>query len=163
MNIEKILSTKERIKILEGIIYKTEPIQVNKTSKTLKISKGLISKYFTILRKEGIMKKSNEKIILTMNLETRALKILLNLSKFDKSLFKKYKFVKSAGIYGSFAKGTNNEDSDIDLWLLIEKTKEEDLAMLGSELREKKFNIKPLYLTKEKLSLIKKSDQVFYN
>ena len=61
MNIEKILSTKERIKILEGIIYKTEPIQVNKTSKTLKISKGLISKYFTILRKEGIMKKSKPK------------------------------------------------------------------------------------------------------
>ena len=68
---------------------------------------------------------------------TRAVKILLNLNLFYTYLFKKYDFIKGAGIYGSYVKGTNTEDSDIDLWIVTEKTSEEDLEKIYRRTEEK--------------------------
>lgn len=87
---------------------------------------------------------------------------MLNLESFDAKIFKKYSFIKSAGLYGSFTKGKNTEESDIDLWILMEKTKEEYLAKLTNDLKKKFKGIKPLYLTEEKLKTLKKEDTIFY-
>jgi predicted nucleotidyltransferase len=163
MNIKILLSTVERIKILSQIIYKTEHLSVNKVAKNLKLSKGLISKYFDFLVKEGILKRSAGKFLVQNNVQTKAIKILLNLNIFDTDFFKKYKFVKSAGVYGSFVKGTNTEDSDIDLWLLIDSVNEENLAKLTNGLKKMFGNVKPLYLTEEKIQLLKKNDTTFYH
>jgi len=163
MNIEILLSTKERIKILNQIIYKTEHLSVSKFAKNLKLSKGLISKYFDTLTKEGILKRSAGKFLVQNNIKTKTIKILLNLNIFDTNFFKKYKFVKSAGVYGSFVKGTNTEDSDIDLWILIDPVNEENLAKLTSGLKKMFGDVKPLYLTKEKIQLLRKNDITFYH
>ncbi len=48
------------------------------------------------------------------------------------------------------------------MWLLTEKTSEEKLAALTTKLRNTFGNVKPLYLTKEKISLLRKKDPVFY-
>lgn len=162
MNIPKIFSTKERLEIIKFIIYKTKSLNVNKVANELKLSKGLVSKFFDILVKESILKRIGNKFLTQDNNNTKAIKIMLNLENFNTKIFKKYDFIKSAGLYGSFVKGKNIEESDIDLWILIEKTKEENLAKLTNDLNKKYNNIKPLYLTKEKLKTLKKEDIVFY-
>lgn len=162
MNIPKILSTKERLKILKFVIYKTGPLNVNKTASELKLSKGLISKFFDILIKEGLLKRTGKKLLVQDNTSMKAIKIMLNLESFDTKIFKKYGFIKSVGLYGSFTKGKNTEESDIDLWILMEKTKEEYLAKLTNDLKKKYKDVKPLYLTEEKLKTLKKEDTVFY-
>lgn len=163
MNLHSLLSTKERLKILAYIIYQNKPFTINKTASKLKLSKGLISKYFYLLLKEGVLLKSNHKFSVQDNSLTKSLKILLNLNTLDLSnIFRKHKFVKAAGLYGSFVKGTNTKESDIDLWILIENTEEEKIARLTNELKRKNNKIKPLYLTREKIKILKKKDPVFY-
>ena len=58
MNIEisKLASTEERIKILEEILYLSE-VKVSETARKLNLSKGLVSKYFDILVNEKMLKK----------------------------------------------------------------------------------------------------------
>jgi predicted nucleotidyltransferase len=164
MNIHRLLSTRERVRTLNFVLYKTSPLCVNEVAKDLRLSKGLISKFFGILSRENILKKTDNKFIVQDNVSTRAIKILLNLSDFDANTFKKFKFVKGAGLYGSFVKGKNTEESDIDLWVLVtEDIQEEILAKLTNELKKKNGNIKPLYLIREKIKTLKKEDAVFYH
>lgn len=91
------------------------------------------------------------------------MRILLNLNRFDSTIFRKYTFVRAAGLYGSFVTGENTEESDIDVWIFIEDTSDEALAKLTSELMRKNGDVTPLYLTKEKLQLLKKEDVTFYH
>ena len=162
MNLNYMLSTKEKIKILKYIIYKTENLRVNITAFELNLSKGLISKFFSILLKEKILKKTNNHLQVENNMGVKAIKILLNLNRLDIKLFKKYDFVKSAGIYGSFVNGKNTEKSDIDMWVILKKANDKKIAKFTSELLKKYNNIKPLYLTEEKLRILKKEDISFY-
>ncbi len=143
-------------------MYKEEPLSVSSTAKEVKVSKGLVSAYFHILTKENLLKRVGRKFYLQQNRMTKALKILLALNGIETDMFRHYPFVKGVGIYGSVARGTNTKDSDIDMWIRIEKTKEENLAKLTKMLTQ--FgNVRPLYLTKEKKDLLKKEDQLFYH
>lgn len=163
MNINELFSTEERVKILRQVLYKTGPLSVNKIASGAKLSKGLVSKLLEMLVKAGIARRTNSKLLIQDNLKTKAIKILLNLDSFDTKVFAKHRFVVCAGLYGSMVKGKNTEDSDVDLWVLVEDAKEEDLAKLTRELKEKHVNIMPLYLTKKKLEALKKEDAVFYH
>lgn len=162
MNIDKIFSTNERVKIIKYIIYKIDKLNVSNTAKELKLSKGLVSKYFNILLKERILKKEKGKFVVDNNIKVRGIRLLLNLEQFDTELFRKYKFIQGIGLYGSLTKGTNNEESDIDLWIKIKDTKQMELAKLSNELNKHYKNIKPLFLTKEKIEMLKKEDSLFY-
>ncbi|MCK4852262.1 MAG: nucleotidyltransferase domain-containing protein, partial [Candidatus Omnitrophica bacterium] len=119
MNMELIFSTKERIKILKEVIFKTDSISVNKIAAKLKLSKGLISKYFDILTKGHILRKSKAGIFVSDRPITKSIKILLNITDININFFKKYPFVKSVGLYGSCAKGENTQESDIDVWIRV--------------------------------------------
>ena len=163
MNIEILFSTKERIKILSHITYRTDYISVNKLAKDVKLSKGFVSKYLDSLTKEDVLRRTNGKFMIRNNIITRTIRVLLNMNMFDTNLFKGYKFIKSAGVYGSFTKGTNTEDSDIDLWVLIEKVSEDKLAKLTNELKKAFGNVKPLYMSEDKIKLLKKEDATFYH
>jgi predicted nucleotidyltransferase len=162
MNIETLLSTRERIKILRGIIYRKEILGVNSVAKELALSNGLVSIYFGMLARAGVLRRKDGKFLLRDSIATKALKVFLNLDMFDRDLFQKHKFIRSAGIYGSFIKGTNTEDSDIDIWILIAKASDHELAELTGELKNTFGNIKPLYLTENKIKALKKTDPVFY-
>jgi predicted nucleotidyltransferase/predicted transcriptional regulator len=162
VNINQLFSTRERIKILNHVIYKTGYLNVNKVAKNVELSKGLVSKYFKHLTREGVLEKKDDSFLVQSSVNTRAVKILLNLNLFDMDLFRKHGFIKGAGIYGSYVKGINTEDSDIDLWVITEETSEEDLAKLTCEL--KNFgDVRPLYLSKDKLELLRKEDPTFYH
>ena len=154
MNIHKLLSSKERVKILSYILYKNTSVTVIKTAEELHLSKALISQFFSLLKKEGIISNKNS---IKNNLQVKSLKILLNLNNINEKIFNK-RFIHSAGIYGSSVKGLNTEESDVDIWILVSDAEEEELAKLTHELG----GIKPLYLTKEKLKALKVKDSVFY-
>lgn len=163
MRLEELLSTKERVSILRKILYERGHISVTKTARELNLSKGLVSKFVEIMARDGLLVRRGKKILVYENIKVRTLKILLNLSVFDWRFFRKHSFVKSAGIYGSVTKGTDTENSDIDIWIFVEKTKEENLARLTSELKKSYGNVKPLYLTEEKIQYLKSGDAVFYH
>lgn len=160
---ENIFSTRERIRILDTVIYKRDSISVNSIANQLKLSKGLVSKYFDILVKEGIAKKTNGKFVINNSSFTKAIRMLFNINTINTKCFKKYPFIKSAGLYGSCAKGENTEDSDVDLWIKIEETSEERQATLTSELNKAIKNVKILLLTDKKIEKLKKEDTLFYH
>jgi predicted nucleotidyltransferase len=160
---EKIFSTKERVKILEAIIFKEGLLSVNEIASKLRLSKGLVSKYFDILTKEGILIRKNGKFLAKDSFFAKGIKILLNIRQVNVKIFKKYPFIHSVGLYGSCAKGENREDSDVDLWIRVEKTNEEKLAALTSEVNKKIRNGKILFLTEEKIEQMKKDDPLFYH
>ena len=163
MNMELIFSTKERIKILKEVIFKTDSISVNKIAAKLKLSKGLISKYFDILTKGHILRKSKAGIFVSDRPITKSIKILLNITDININFFKKYPFVKSVGLYGSCAKGENTQESDIDVWIRVGNAKEEELASLTSQLKKKMNRIKITLLTDKKIDRMKKEDELFYH
>lgn len=163
MNISKVFSTIKRISILSKVIYSTAPLTVNRVARELSLSKGLVSKYFDMLVKEKILAKNKNKFVITTNPITKALKILLNIAKFDSRLFKKYEYVKAVGLYGSSSRGLNDENSDIDLWIKVEGAADREMAELSGKLREKLPQIRILFLDRDKISLLKKKDVVFYH
>ncbi len=160
---ENIFSTRQRIKILQTILFKTNSISVNNIAIQLRLSKGLISKYFDILVRKEILKKVNGKFFVTDFPLVKGVKILLNIRGINFKVFKKYPFIKTVGLYGSCAKGENTEDSDVDLWIKLKNISEEKLAPVTSELNKKMRNIKLLFLTNERVEKIKKEDSLFYH
>ncbi len=160
---EKIFSTKERIKILKAVIFSEQPISVNVIAARLKISKGLVSKYLDVLLKEGITKKSNGKYLIVDSPITKGTKILLNIAGIDVGIFKKFDFVEAAGLYGSCAKGENTDESDVDLWIKIKEVTDEKAASLTAVMNKKIKNVKPLFLTTKKIEKMKKDDELFYH
>lgn len=85
---ENIFSTKQRIKILKAILFKTGNISVNNIANQLRLSKGLVSKYFDILAKMGILKRVNGKLRITDSPLVKGIKILLNIRNIDVNIFK---------------------------------------------------------------------------
>ena len=159
---EKIFSTKERIKILKAVIFSEQPISVNVIAVRLKISKGLVSKYLDVLLKEGIAKKSNGKYLIVNSPITKGIKILLNIADVEIGIFKKFDFVGAVGLYGSCAKGENTDESDVDLWIKIKDVGDEKAASLTAVINKKIKNVKPLFLTTKKIEKMKKGDELFY-
>ena len=74
---ENIFSTKERIKILRAIIFITEAVSVNNIAKQLRLSKGLISKYFEILVKNKILRRAKGKFSVTDSSLVKGIKVFL--------------------------------------------------------------------------------------
>jgi len=162
MNFDKILSTRERVKILESIIFKEKSFGVNEIAREVKLSRSLVSKYFEILAKEKILGKKKRKYYVQKNIFVKSLKIMFNLTRINPKIFKKYKFVKAVGIYGSCVKGTNIESSDVDIWIKVDNLNQKLIPKLTSELRKKVENIKILLLDDKKLEILKKGDSLFY-
>jgi len=162
MNIIGLFSTKERLALLRAVIYRAGPFGVGELARKTGLSKGLVSQFLKMMRKEGLLGRKGNRYTVSENLKTASVRLFLNLSGFDSAVLRKFKFVRRAGLYGSFAKGTNTEESDIDLWVLVEGAPETGLASLTKALKAIDDRIKPLYLTREKLARLKKEEQTFY-
>ena len=163
MKISSLLSTWERERILSDVLYKQSEISVADVSRRLKVSKGFVSKFLFLLSKERILKKSKNKYVVLANIKVRMLRILFNLQLLTDFNFGKFTFVRGAGIYGSCAKGENTEDSDIDIWIKIDKTDERELAKVTGALKKLSERTSPLYLSTEKIDVLKMEDLPFYN
>jgi predicted nucleotidyltransferase len=134
-------------------------------AKELELSKGLISKYLDILDKFGIVNKSKR---FRVNLEdpiTRSLKIFFNLRRIDLGRIKKNRHVLGIGLYGSWATGTNTRDSDVDIWLKLDKRLSEDIvAGFSADISRKTgYEVSILILTPDRIKRLRNEDRIFYH
>jgi predicted nucleotidyltransferase len=162
MDLEYILSTTERIKILEHILFKTEPFQVTKIASELGLSKGLVSKFLSTLVGQKVLVRTKLRYQVRPGPNVKALRIMFNMKRIDPQMFKKYPTVQSVGIYGSKVKGSDVEGSDLDMYILVSRSEELEQARLLRDLRIRYGNVNPLFLTKEKVRQLKKDNEMFY-
>lgn len=158
-----LFSTTQRIKILHFVIFRTGSVSVNNIASQLRVSKGLVSKYFQILLKQKILKKEKGKLFVSETPIVKAVKILLNVKSIDIRIFSKYLFVTAAGLYGSCARGENDEESDVDVWIRVKDVEETEAASLTAEIGKKVKNSKILFLSNNRLEKIRKEDTMFYH
>lgn len=165
MNIWKILSSKERVETLEYILEK-EVVGVEEVATSLKRSKGFVSQFLRLLEEEGILKKQKRKYaVLHEAPEVRAIKIMLNMIKLQTSLAKHRKeWMVSLGVYGSYSEGTNREDSDVDIWIRVEKHPgEKEVARVEKDIsNELGKQVHILILTPERIARLRENDPIFY-
>lgn len=161
--INYLFKTDERVKILENVLERYS-FTVKDISTETGVSKGLVSRYLDYMRKYGLLERSGRIYHVKSQSLTKALKIVLNLDKLKWDEISP-PWVESTGLYGSWASGTNKEDSDLDIWVKVkEYPSEDDLNILYKNLKDKtssELNI--LILTSDKLESIKKNDIPFYN
>ena len=165
MNIWKILSSRERLETLE-LILERDIISVEEVATSLRRSKGFVSQFLRLLEEEGILRKRKRKYAALQEApEVRAIKIMLNITKLQTLLVKHRKeWMVSLGVYGSFSKGTNRQDSDIDIWIRVENHPgEKEVARIEKDLsNEIGKQVHILILTPERIARIRESDPVFY-
>ena len=76
MNMEKLFSTKERVAVLQDVIFSEKEIGVNEVARRLGLSKGLVSKYLEILEHERILERRNGKFAAIDSKEVKSVKIM---------------------------------------------------------------------------------------
>ena len=157
----------KRIKdsIIEYVLDRPrQRVRVTETARQLHISKGYVSKTIYGMRKEGLVKGS---FVNMADPYVRSLKVSINLHRIKTSgviLEIRRLGVSGAGLYGSWANGTNTEDSDIDIWL---KTSDKIGALELSRLSKKVgevLKVRPQIITldSEHIKRLRKNNEVFY-
>lgn len=164
---QTLFSSPERFKILDFVLSNPgKEFKVRETARELNLSPMAVSKTFKLLIKKKVFYEAG-KVDLS-NAVTRALKIFLNVNKLDSiSLNKKIrssvKSCISAGLYGSWANGTNNSDSDIDLWIKAKKKDEDSILKVRRFVRTKLgFEANVLLLNESDVEKLRENDFVFY-
>lgn len=161
MDLSKLFSTEGRGSILAAVLYKKGEVTVVDIARELRLGKSYVSRYLTILKKERILVRKRGGYFVAGSFEVRLLKILLGLRALAGFDFRKYPFVSGAGVYGSAAKGENDEGSDIDIWITVSEWDDLKNSRLSAAMRKKAGKASLLYMTEEKLRTLQKEDPLF--
>lgn len=158
------LFSNERERIIEYILDNpTKKIKVRELAKRLRLSPAHVSRTLKILARSNIFK---ENIVDLSNPYVRALKIFFNIKKLHEKIMKILKRIEALGIgiYGSWSSGSNYEDSDLDIWIKVQKHPgERKIATLSNDIRRiLGRNVQILVLTPERIDRLKKDDPIFY-
>ena len=158
-----LFKTEERVKILRYAMF-SNAFSVAEVSRVTGVTKGLVSRYLRCLMELGLLRKEGRTYSPLDGANSRAIKLLLNLERINLSALTLV-FAKGLGLYGSWANGTNNEDSDLDVWIRADcMLPESELARLQRDLsRQAGVEANLLVLTPEKLESLKREDSPFYN
>jgi predicted nucleotidyltransferase len=161
-----LISTRGRKKILKEILSNPgKAYGVRELATAVGVSPGAVSIFLRALEKDGIIKKGMPDL---SNPEVRALKVLFNVETVRAiygKLVKKFK-IGGMGIYGSWAKGENTEESDLDVWIRVRK---EPPPLETAEIRRivkggaGVANASILFVTPESLRGMREKDSVFYS
>ena len=121
MNIYEVLSTPERERILQLLLYLSKPASLYEIAKKANVSPSQVHKYVAILTELGLVKDK----LLTDDAIVRSLRLMENIHFIQDmglvaQIRKTIKGVKGIGIYGSWANGTNDENADIDIWIITD-------------------------------------------
>lgn len=155
------------LKILEFFLKNpTKEIYLKELSRVLKISSGSASVILKFFLKQNYLKLKEEgnlhKYKLNNdNLIIRQMKVLNNLFLLEKyiSLLKK-EDVYSIILYGSYANGSNIEESDIDILIISNLDFLKEIQIIEQKIgKEVNINV----LSMEKWKNIKRNDKVFYD
>jgi DNA-binding transcriptional ArsR family regulator len=142
----------------------TTEIKVREVARKLGVSPAYVSRTLKILREEKLVKDNRVDLSSPV---VRALKILWNMKKMaDWRIVDTMGSldITGAGVYGSWASGTNCEGSDLDIWIKVRKHPGEmRIASLVGEIRKKVgADVQMLVLTPEDVKRMKSEDPAFY-
>jgi predicted nucleotidyltransferase len=162
----QLFSREQREKILDHILGNpSRPYRVREISKEFKVSVGSVSQFLSLLKKSRILKRKGDNFFVDFNNPlSRTIKTVLNISNLDITPLRRIPGLLGVGLYGSWANGTNKEDSDVDIWIKVKKrVGEEIIAKISRQSSKKtKRNVQLLIIDAEKNRLLKKEDPIFY-
>ncbi len=163
VNLPEIFSTDERLRILEYVMFR-EDLRVSQTSRDLGLSKGLVSQFMRTLHADGLLKRAGNLYSPTDAFMSMEIKRMINLSKVDLRRIDR-KEIRGVGLYGSWARGTNTVESDVDVWVKVDEyPPQERLATFSSQFRKMLgTEIRLLVLTPEKMEHIKADEAFHFN
>ena len=159
--IEKLLTSKNRVKILAFLLFESEETHIREISNKLKIAPSAVKREIDNLNSTSLIKISRNKIVL--NKECNYLEDLKNI--FIKTDYIFYplkesldgKKIEYTFIFGSFARGSPSVDSDIDLMVIGDIRLSEVIALLEKAEKKVKRSINPVVWTLENLKKEKNS------
>jgi predicted nucleotidyltransferase len=159
----ELFKTEERAKVLRYAMFRNSFI-CSEVSRATGVTKGLVSRYLRLLEEYGLLQKDGRKYSAHDGAHSRAIKLLLNLEKIDLSTLS-LGSARGLGLYGSWARGTNHQESDLDVWIRADSLPaESELARLQKDLSwQVDCEVNLLVLTPEKLERLKREDKPFYN
>lgn len=161
MDLGFIFSSDERLRVMQKLLFShSKDFKIRQLAKEIGVSPALVSKCHNFAIKNNLF----EHTPISMHL-----KALLNVQKImDSGLLKFIKKnipgIKTAAVYGSWAKGTNFIDSDLDLWINNESEIPDEKIIEIREFARKKLNTEAniLVLTDKKIEELKEKNSVFY-
>ncbi|HNX39542.1 MAG TPA: nucleotidyltransferase domain-containing protein [Methanothrix sp.] len=159
----ELFKTEERAIILHYVMFRKSFRAVD-VSRDTGVTKGLVSRYMHILEVHGLLKKRGREYSPQDGPRSRAIRLLLNLERIDLSTFS-LGSARGIGIYGSWARGTNDQESDLDVWIKADSLPEQNiLARLQRDLSlQTGSEVNLLMLTPERLERLKIEDPPFYH
>jgi predicted nucleotidyltransferase len=161
-DLSALFRTPERIALLSAAL--TMPAcTVQQIATKTGISKGLVSQYLALLEREGLLARKDRTYSLAGSARTAAIKRLISIERVT-AAFHKPAWALGTGMYGSWAEGTNTDESDLDLWIFV-KDRPAGLAVAEIERAVSwalSAEVHILLLDTEKLADIRKNDEPFY-
>jgi len=163
--LEKIFN-KRTIQLID--LISKEPAHIRYIAEKLGASPGYIDSIIKFLRKNDLVKEKkvkNRKII-SLNPNSiflRNIRSLINIEKISKNVdFKRLLKIGEVGTYGSYANGTDDSLSDIDIWIYTKRKMlyVQDITTKLEKSIGKKVNF--IILNKDKLKDLEKNDYEFY-
>ena len=143
---------------------------IREISRIIKLSPTTASKYLNKLKKEGILDNKEERrhILFRANTEDKKFitkKINYNIDKIKNSglitfLEEELIYPKAIILFGSYAKGENTPDSDIDIFVLTESKKKINLSDYEKNL---KTEIQLFVHNNKEFQLMKKNNKEIFN
>ena len=159
----ELFKTEERARVLRYVMFRNS-FRVAEVSRATGVTKGLVSRYLRLLEEHGLLQKEGREYSPHDGAHSRAIKLLLNLERIDLSTLS-LGSARGLGLYGSWARGTNHQESDLDVWIRADSLPtESELARLQKDLSQQAdCEVNLLVLTPEKLERLKREDKPFYN
>jgi predicted nucleotidyltransferase len=159
----ELFKTEERARVLSYVMFRSA-FSVAEVSRATGVTKGLVSRYLRLLVEHGLVQKEGREYSPLDGAHSRAIKLLLNLERIDLSTLS-LGSARGLGLYGSWARGTNHQESDLDVWIKADSLPPESvLARLQKDLSQQAdCEVNLLVLTPEKLERLKREDKPFYN
>jgi len=165
MNISQIF-TKTNLRILN--LIDRESFHIRDIADKLDISPGKVQQAINLFRKYHLLLENRQKnrIKISLNKEdilVQKIKSLINyFSLLSSKSYSALKKTGRVGIYGSFNKGTDDKESDIDLFIVTDKKELEIAPIIRNLEKEMKRKVNLLVLSQEKINKLKKQDPEFY-
>src|SRR3989344_6450401 len=164
-NISSLLT---RINLEIIAIISEESLSLRDIASRLRCSVGKVHQAIKLFKQNGLVKteKIKNRLIIKPDRNNpiyQKIKALINISKIINSkTYKRIKKIGIIGIYGSYAHGSDDKESDVDLLILTDRKELELREMIRELEKELSKKISPLILTRQKLNNLERENKEFY-
>lgn len=165
---EFVFSSSQKLKLVEFLLENPSvELKARELGRNLKISPALVSNTLKFFRKEKLL---DGKKINRLHPMVKSLKIFLNVKKLEDSklveeIKKIFKDCTGIGLFGSWANGLNDKNSDLDSWVKISKNYSDKQVVELRKFAKQKLGVEAnfLVLDNQRIKALKEKDFVFYS